>query len=49
MCHFSLASGVPGTEAVSEFTDKCLYEAQIPGNRKMWARSKKPLMAFAPC
>ena len=40
---------VPGAGAVSENTDKCSYEAQNPGNRKMWVRSTKPLMAFAPC
>lgn len=40
---------VPGAEAVSEFTDKSSFEVQNLGNRKMWIRSTKPLMAFAPC
>ena len=39
----------PGAEAVSEFTDKSSCEAQNLSHRKMWFRSTKPLMAFAPC
>jgi len=44
-----LAANGPGAEAVSEFTDKFSYEEQNLDSRKMWFRSTKPLMAFAPC
>ena len=45
----TLAHNVPGAEVVSEFTDKSSCEAQNLDSRKMWIRSTKPLMAFAPC
>jgi len=44
-----MAHNGPGAEAVSEFTDKSSCEAQNLSHRKMWFRSTKPLMAFAPC
>jgi len=48
-CVFKLAFNGPGAGAVSEFTDKFSYEEQNLDSRKMWFRSTKPLMAFAPC